>query len=327
MHPGRASFEARKRSHLRMTGRERNAPNMSSGEDSLIARYFRPLATDPGAFGLVDDAAILQASGDEVVVTTERTIPRHRSQALRVNLSDLAAKGRCPRPSCWLARCALHGPLAGWHVVRVDGPSQRRRARRPLVVSDDRRCRASISKGGAVRKLAQDAAASRMLAALPRRSRNALKAVSDHASGDGRRRSGGRLAAVRIRGIRHRPRSVPLSGLSGVAGARYGRIERSFPAVTITNFMRSEAGIAAFAGQRGGRGSDRNRHRRAVGPAIARRAGQADRAKAAVLQPFLGFSGISGKTAGLDANTCRNRPFWRSAALRRRSDFGMVPPI
>ena len=30
-----------------------------SGEDSLIARYFKPLATDPGAFGLVDDAAIL----------------------------------------------------------------------------------------------------------------------------------------------------------------------------------------------------------------------------------------------------------------------------
>ena len=26
---------------------------------SLIARYFRPLATDPGAFGLGDDAAIL----------------------------------------------------------------------------------------------------------------------------------------------------------------------------------------------------------------------------------------------------------------------------
>jgi len=29
----------------------------ASGEDSLIARYFRPIATDPGAFGLDDDAA------------------------------------------------------------------------------------------------------------------------------------------------------------------------------------------------------------------------------------------------------------------------------
>ena len=29
----------------------------ASGEDSLIARYFKPLATDPGAFDLGDDAA------------------------------------------------------------------------------------------------------------------------------------------------------------------------------------------------------------------------------------------------------------------------------
>ena len=31
-----------------------------SGEDALIARYFKPLATDPGAFGLDDDAAVLR---------------------------------------------------------------------------------------------------------------------------------------------------------------------------------------------------------------------------------------------------------------------------
>src|SRR6201989_3042058 len=77
---------------------------MTSAEDSLIARYFRPLATDPGAFDLTDDAAILKPSGDELVVTTDAivegvhflpddppdTIAR---KALRVNLSDLAAKG------------------------------------------------------------------------------------------------------------------------------------------------------------------------------------------------------------------------------------------
>jgi thiamine-monophosphate kinase len=77
---------------------------MPSGEDSLIARYFRPLATDPGAFELTDDAAILKSSGDELFVTTDAivegvhflpndppdTIAR---KALRVNLSDLAAKG------------------------------------------------------------------------------------------------------------------------------------------------------------------------------------------------------------------------------------------
>jgi thiamine-monophosphate kinase len=80
---------------------------MPSAEDSLIARYFRPLATDPGAFGLTDDAAILKSSADEIVVTTDAivegvhflsddppdTIAR---KALRVNLSDLAAKGAAP---------------------------------------------------------------------------------------------------------------------------------------------------------------------------------------------------------------------------------------
>jgi thiamine-monophosphate kinase len=80
---------------------------MPSGEDSLIARYFRPLATDPGAFDLGDDAAILKAHAEDIVVTTDAivegvhflpddppdTVAR---KALRVNLSDLAAKGATP---------------------------------------------------------------------------------------------------------------------------------------------------------------------------------------------------------------------------------------
>ncbi len=84
-----------------------NGTNPGSGEDSLIARYFKPIATDPGAFGLVDDAAILRASDEDIVVTTDAvvegvhylvddppgTIAR---KALRVNLSDLAAKGAVP---------------------------------------------------------------------------------------------------------------------------------------------------------------------------------------------------------------------------------------
>jgi thiamine-monophosphate kinase len=79
----------------------------ASGEDALIARYFRPLATDPGAFGLDDDAAALKRDGNDVVVTTDAivegvhflpddppdTVAR---KALRVNLSDLAAKGATP---------------------------------------------------------------------------------------------------------------------------------------------------------------------------------------------------------------------------------------
>lgn len=79
----------------------------ASGEDSLIARYFKPIATDPGAFSLDDDAAVLKAHGGDIVVTTDAivegvhfladdpadTIAR---KALRVNLSDLAAKGAAP---------------------------------------------------------------------------------------------------------------------------------------------------------------------------------------------------------------------------------------
>src|SRR6201989_19377 len=78
-----------------------------TGEDSLISRYFRPLATDSGAFDLTDDAALLKSSADDIVVTTDAivegvhfladdppdTIAR---KALRVNLSDLAAKGAVP---------------------------------------------------------------------------------------------------------------------------------------------------------------------------------------------------------------------------------------
>jgi thiamine-monophosphate kinase len=83
------------------------ADKRASGEDSLIARYFKPIATEPGAFGLVDDAAILKALGQDIVVTTDAivegvhylpsdppdTIAR---KALRTNLSDLAAKGATP---------------------------------------------------------------------------------------------------------------------------------------------------------------------------------------------------------------------------------------
>lgn len=79
----------------------------ASGEDALIARYFKPVAADPGAFGLDDDAAVLKPQGADIVVTTDAivegvhflpddppdTVAR---KALRVNLSDLAAKGATP---------------------------------------------------------------------------------------------------------------------------------------------------------------------------------------------------------------------------------------
>jgi thiamine-monophosphate kinase len=80
---------------------------MASGEDSIISRYFKPLATDPGAFGLTDDAAVLQADGYDIVVNTDAIVEGVHflpddpadtiaQKALRVNLSDLAAKGAAP---------------------------------------------------------------------------------------------------------------------------------------------------------------------------------------------------------------------------------------
>ena len=79
-----------------------------AGEFTLIERYFRPLATSGGALGLIDDAALLShQSRDELVLTVDTvaagvhffpgdpaaSIAR---KALRVNLSDLAAKGATP---------------------------------------------------------------------------------------------------------------------------------------------------------------------------------------------------------------------------------------
>ena len=79
-----------------------------SGEDRLIAKYFRPLARHPGALGLGDDAAfITPAPGTDMVLKTDAIIggvhffpddpaDAVARKALRVNLSDLAAKGATP---------------------------------------------------------------------------------------------------------------------------------------------------------------------------------------------------------------------------------------
>src|SRR5215470_16572449 len=79
-----------------------------SGEERLIARYFKPLARHPGAFALVDDAAAVKPPpGCDLVLTCDTVVagvhffaddpPEAVAQkALRVNLSDLAAKGAGP---------------------------------------------------------------------------------------------------------------------------------------------------------------------------------------------------------------------------------------
>jgi thiamine-monophosphate kinase len=125
-----------------------------SGEDALIGRYFKPLATDPGAFGLLDDAAALDARGEDVVVTTDAVVEGVHylpddppdtvaRKALRVNLSDLAAKGAVPAgfvltlalrraEAPWLSEFArglgedanLFGcPLLGGDTVSTPGPA------------------------------------------------------------------------------------------------------------------------------------------------------------------------------------------------------------
>src|SRR5271163_989085 len=133
---------------------EMTAPGApASGEDSLIARYFMPLATDPGAFGLSDDAAVLKALGQDIIVTTDAIVegvhflPDDPPQtiakkALRVNLSDLAAKGATPAgfvltlalrkvDESWLAAfarglgedtSAFSCPLLGGDTVSTPGP-------------------------------------------------------------------------------------------------------------------------------------------------------------------------------------------------------------
>jgi thiamine-monophosphate kinase len=94
-----------------------------SGEDWLIARYFRPLATDPCAFRLDDDAAALKPSGDDIVVTTDAIVEGVHflpddppdavaRKALRVNLSDLAAKGATP--AGFVLTVALRSVDEGW---------------------------------------------------------------------------------------------------------------------------------------------------------------------------------------------------------------------
>jgi thiamine-monophosphate kinase len=132
-----------------------NESTSESGEDRLIARYFKPLAKHPGAFGLTDDAAaIAPPPGCDLVLKTDGIVAGVHffpddppdcvgKKALRVNLSDLAAKGATPLGflltlalpqavgDAWLTPFArglgadveLFGcPLFGGDTVRTGGP-------------------------------------------------------------------------------------------------------------------------------------------------------------------------------------------------------------
>jgi thiamine-monophosphate kinase len=132
------------------------ADDPTSAEDRLIARHFAPIATHPGALGLSDDAAFIKPpAGCDLVLKTDAIIggvhffpddAAHTvaSKALRVNLSDLAAKGAKPLGfllslalpkdlgDSWLADFAngLRGdavlfacPLFGGDTDRTPGPA------------------------------------------------------------------------------------------------------------------------------------------------------------------------------------------------------------
>jgi len=77
------------------------------GEAELIARFLAPLASHPAALGLGDDAAALAPPPGQDLVLTADAVARDvhflddsadaiARKALRVNLSDLAAKGAAP---------------------------------------------------------------------------------------------------------------------------------------------------------------------------------------------------------------------------------------
>jgi thiamine-monophosphate kinase len=123
-------------------------------EDDLIARFFAPLATAAGADGLTDDAAVIPEGEGDLVATKDMAIAGVHffaddppdliaAKALRVNLSDLAAKGAVPTgflfglglPPDWTADflAAFAGglardietyrcPLYGGDTVKVPGP-------------------------------------------------------------------------------------------------------------------------------------------------------------------------------------------------------------
>jgi thiamine-monophosphate kinase len=125
------------------------------GEFARIARFFAPLA-GPGALGLLDDAALIDApSGRQLVLTADALVAGVHFLAddppnlvarkmLRVNLSDLAAMGAAPLgylmttalpaacDEAWLAgfaaglatdQAAFGIPLLGGDSVATPGPA------------------------------------------------------------------------------------------------------------------------------------------------------------------------------------------------------------
>lgn len=143
-------------------------------EFELINRFFAPLATDPGSLGLKDDATVFTPRDGHDLVMTKDVLASNvhffasdppeaiAAKALRVNLSDLAAKGATPRAymlgiglpedwsTDWLERfsCGLKGDQAAFDVTLVGGDTIR--SGNGLLVSIT--AMGEVPRGAAVRR-------------------------------------------------------------------------------------------------------------------------------------------------------------------------------
>jgi thiamine-monophosphate kinase len=115
---------------------DKHGQTRALSEDTLIARYFRPLAAAfPGAYDLRDDAAtITPPEGADLVITTDALIadvhffaddaPANIAyKALAVNVSDLAAKAATPIAYS-LALALPHGTSEDWLRAFAKGLSE-----------------------------------------------------------------------------------------------------------------------------------------------------------------------------------------------------------
>ncbi|MFT3726845.1 MAG: thiamine-phosphate kinase [Terricaulis sp.] len=181
---------------------------MSADEFDIIRTLFAPLAASPEARGLIDDVAVLEARG-KVIVTTDAIVEGVHffpddpigtvaMKALRVNLSDLAAKGAIctgalltlawpnDRPSHQLAEFArglaedltlYEIPLLGGDTTSTSGPlvvsitafgaslAQRVPSRADAKVGDDVWVSGTIGDGWVGLEALKAASATRLLRA------------------------------------------------------------------------------------------------------------------------------------------------------------------
>jgi thiamine-monophosphate kinase len=123
------------------------------GEDSIIQEFLAPLAAGyPGAFGLMDDCAVIAPpAGCELVVKTDPvvegvhflpgTAPEDIAwRALAVNVSDLAGKGAIPIG--YLMALALpEAPKRAWFERFTSGLGEAQRAFGCHLIGGDTDCR------------------------------------------------------------------------------------------------------------------------------------------------------------------------------------------